>query len=72
MAYSSLHDHLDGGLRPTTIIEIANKQNIPLPSKDEDELKNWFFENISTEKTKCLKNLNLLFLLCKMKNQLIE
>lgn len=59
MAYSSLHDHLDGGLRPTTIIEIANKQNIPLPSKDEDELKNWFFENISTEKNQVFKKFEL-------------
>jgi adenosine deaminase len=39
-----LHDHLDGGLRPSTIIELAKdlKYN-KLPTKDPEELKNWFF-----------------------------
>ena len=38
-----LHDHLDGGLRPQTIIEIAkdSKYN-KLPTKDPDELRKWF------------------------------
>ena len=38
-----LHDHLDGGLRPNTIIEIAKdlKYN-KLPTKDPEELGNWF------------------------------
>lgn len=38
-----LHDHLDGGLRPKTIIELAEKQKYSdLPSTDLDELTNWF------------------------------
>ncbi len=39
-----LHDHLDGGLRPETIIEIASDINYKkLPTKDPEELANWFF-----------------------------
>lgn len=37
-----LHDHLDGGLRPATIIELAKEEKIDLPSTDENELKAWF------------------------------
>ncbi len=39
-----LHDHLDGGLRPETIIELAEKINYKkLPTKDPSELAKWFF-----------------------------
>jgi adenosine deaminase len=38
-----LHDHLDGGLRTKTIIELAHKQNYnELPTTDVDELTKWF------------------------------
>ncbi len=38
-----LHDHLDGGLRPATIIELAEAQGYhALPSTDPDELARWF------------------------------
>jgi adenosine deaminase len=37
-----LHDHLDGGLRPTTIVELAGAVGHPLPSSDPDELADWF------------------------------
>ena len=37
-----LHDHLDGGLRVPTIIELARKENIKLPSYDETRLRDWF------------------------------
>ncbi len=37
-----LHDHLDGSMRPSTIIELAREENITLPSYDEDELQQWF------------------------------
>ena len=33
-----LHDHLDGGLRPATIVELADAVGHPLPSTDPDEL----------------------------------
>ena len=37
-----LHDHLDGGLRPSTIIELATEIGHELPSTDVEELSNWF------------------------------
>ncbi|MEV4631264.1 adenosine deaminase [Micromonospora sp. NPDC049523] len=37
-----LHDHLDGGLRPATIIELADTIGHPLPSTDPTELGLWF------------------------------
>lgn len=38
-----LHDHLDGGLRPNTIIELANELKYnKLPTKDPGELAEWF------------------------------
>ncbi|GAA2141598.1 adenosine deaminase [Glycomyces algeriensis] len=39
-----LHEHLDGGLRPQTIIEIADEIGHPLPAHEPEALKNWFFE----------------------------
>lgn len=38
----SLHDHLDGGLRPATIVEIASANGHTLPTTDPDELGAWF------------------------------
>ncbi len=37
-----LHDHLDGGLRPQTIIDIAKEIGHELPSYDAVELAEWF------------------------------
>lgn len=37
-----LHDHLDGGVRASTIIELAAEQNIELPTYDPDDLAAWF------------------------------
>ena len=38
-----LHDHLDGGLRPQTVIELARDQRYDaLPTTDADELAKWF------------------------------
>lgn len=40
-----LHDHLDGGLRPTTVIELATEQGYDrLPTTDPDDLAAWFVE----------------------------
>ncbi|TAL41550.1 MAG: adenosine deaminase [Salinibacterium sp.] len=38
----SLHDHLDGGLRPQTIIELADDIGFELPVKDPVQLAQWF------------------------------
>ncbi|WP_433876351.1 adenosine deaminase [Sinomonas atrocyanea] len=40
----SLHDHLDGGLRPATIIELAAEIGHELPSTDPVALGAWFRE----------------------------
>jgi adenosine deaminase len=38
-----LHDHLDGGLRPDTIVELAREQKYAgLPTTDPGELARWF------------------------------
>lgn len=39
-----LHDHLDGGLRPETIVELAAEVGHTLPTTDPEELRRWFFE----------------------------
>lgn len=40
----SLHDHLDGGLRPRTIIELAEEIGLELPVSTPRELAAWFAE----------------------------
>jgi adenosine deaminase len=40
-----LHDHLDGGLRPSTIVELASEIGHELPFTDPDELARWFRES---------------------------
>jgi adenosine deaminase len=37
-----LHDHLDGGLKPETIIELAGAQEAELPAQDPESLAAWF------------------------------
>ena len=38
-----LHDHLDGGLRPATVVELAGETGYAgLPAEDPDELGRWF------------------------------
>jgi adenosine deaminase len=41
----SLHDHLDGGLRPATVLELADAVGHPLPAADADSLGRWFVES---------------------------
>jgi len=40
----SLHDHLDGGLRPQTIIELAEPLGLELPATEASQLAAWFAE----------------------------
>jgi adenosine deaminase len=39
-----LHDHLDGGLRPATILELAAEIGHELPASDAESLGRWFAE----------------------------
>ncbi len=38
----SLHDHLDGGLRPGTVLELAEEAGAELPAADAESLGRWF------------------------------
>lgn len=40
----ALHDHLDGGLRPQTVIDNCRDRGHKLPTTDPDELGLWFFD----------------------------
>ena len=40
-----LHDHLDGGLRPATIVELADEIGHRLPAPTPDDLALWFRRN---------------------------
>jgi adenosine deaminase len=40
-----LHDHLDGGLRPATVLEIADEIGHAVPAASPDELGRWFVES---------------------------
>ncbi|WP_349827417.1 adenosine deaminase [Brevibacterium litoralis] len=41
----SLHDHLDGGLRPATVVELAAAVGHELPETDPERLRTWFSES---------------------------
>jgi adenosine deaminase len=43
-----LHDHLDGGLRPATIVELAAQLGHELPTTDPAELGAWFVQAASS------------------------
>lgn len=46
-----LHDHLDGGLRIQTILELAKTQGITLPSEDPEALHQWFVRGGGKQKS---------------------
>jgi adenosine deaminase len=43
-----LHDHLDGGLRPATVVDLAAEVRHPLPATDPDALGRWFLDSASS------------------------
>jgi adenosine deaminase len=43
-----LHDHLDGGLRPETIVELAAEIRHELPAPDAASLRQWFVESANS------------------------
>lgn len=42
-----LHDHLDGGLRPATVVQLAQESGYELPTYDADELATWMVRGAS-------------------------
>ena len=43
-----LHDHLDGGLRPQTVLELAEQVGHPVPASDAESLGRWFAESANS------------------------
>jgi adenosine deaminase len=43
-----LHEHLDGGLRPQTLLELCLQKNIALPATAADEVARWLQNNANT------------------------
>jgi len=43
-----LHDHLDGGLRPATVLELADQVGHELPAHDPEALGRWFAESANS------------------------
>lgn len=43
----SLHDHLDGSLRPETLIELAAEAGVTLPYDDPERMASWFTGEIA-------------------------
>jgi adenosine deaminase len=43
-----LHDHLDGGLRPQTVVALADEVGHELPTHEQDELGHWFSESANS------------------------
>ncbi|MDR0847723.1 MAG: adenosine deaminase [Propionibacteriaceae bacterium] len=44
----ALHDHLDGGLRPQTIIDLAPEAGVELATQDPAELGQWFYDQANS------------------------
>lgn len=40
-----LHEHLDGGLRPQTLLELCAERGVAVPAKDAASLARWMHEN---------------------------
>ncbi|MGF2950499.1 adenosine deaminase [Microbacterium alcoholitolerans] len=56
----SLHDHLDGGVRPATILELAAEIGVPAPAGDARGMRRWFAEQCgSGSLTEYLKTFDL-------------
>ena len=45
----SLHDHLDGGLRVATVLELAKEAGTPVPAETEEELAAWVHSHANGE-----------------------
>ncbi len=42
---SLLHEHLDGGLRPATLLELCRRRSIPVPAANPADLARWMHGN---------------------------
>lgn len=68
-----LHDHLDGGLRPQTLIDIAREIQIELPSYEAAELKRVIFDACNEgDLEKYLKNFEYTIAAMQSRNHIIR
>jgi adenosine deaminase len=55
-----LHDHLDGGIRAQTIIDLAYEMNIALPENNAAKLSQWFYtESTAHDLKRCLDSFSV-------------
>jgi len=43
-----LHEHLDGGLRPQTLLELCRSRGVQVPARDADALAQWMHANANS------------------------
>lgn len=68
-----LHDHIDGGLRPQTIIELANQINLPLPSHEAGAFQELIYEACNQGSLeKYLKNFDYTIAVMQTEDNLIR
>ena len=68
-----LHDHIDGGLRPQTIIELASKINLPLPSHEASAFQELIYEACNQGSLeKYLKNFDYTIAVMQTQDNLIR
>jgi adenosine deaminase len=66
-----LHEHLDGGLRPETIVELARETGYQgLPSLDPDELRRWFVVGTGSDLVRYLEGFAYTTALMQTREQL--
>ena len=68
-----LHDHIDGGLRPQTIIELASQINLPLPSHEAGAFQELIYEACNQGSLeKYLKNFDYTIAVMQTEDNLIR
>lgn len=67
-----LHDHLDGGLKPRTVIELAAKDNVPLPDNIAtiEDVVDWFKIKPGMSMTDVFRRFDLPIALMKTKDNI--
>lgn len=50
-----LHDHLDGSIRPTTLLDLAEQAGVTMPVSDPEQLATWFNQSGSGSLVEYLK-----------------
>jgi adenosine deaminase len=65
-----LHDHLDGGVRPATVIDLADDAGMALPTRDVGDLLTWFTLRPEMELTEAFSRFSLVISLLQTEEAL--